>query len=316
VRSLWDGPSQASASGYSSVIGADAGESSTDDDAIDDEEPIPPNLWVRSRRNSTAIHVPHPHAAALEPEQQHISPAAILNWGNQLAAQIQQFQQNVRTFQLPVNLQDVQDYPVVRRISALVPHKTQQPLRTDSSSSDATVVEEPSWRNYIPFQSAPSPPPPSYDHLYPGHGESSDIVKKLNNVAEELLDQKAATMESTAEASSSVAPFTKSKLDVLIGRKPLSKAQKEALREAHAMQLKRTTTDRNLYFIWVSPSTRYPPQYLSHESMLTSHSHQFPVLLTVVCLMLYNLAPSLFSSITSVATSLGSRAIRRVVEIA
>ncbi|KAF2810640.1 uncharacterized protein BDZ99DRAFT_286391 [Mytilinidion resinicola] len=292
TRSLWEGPSQASASTYSSVVDADAGESSTGDENNDTEEPMVSNAWVRSRRNSSAVHIQHPRSVVLEPEQQPISAAAVVNWGNQLAAQIQQFQQNVRTFQLPVNLQDYQDSPVVRRISSLVPHRMQVPLRTESDSSNATVVEEPSWRNYLPFQSAPSPPPPSYDHLYPGHGESSNIVKKLNNVAEKLLDQKAATMESTVEASSSVTPVVKGKLDVRIGRKPLSKEKQEALREAHAQQLMRITTDRNLWFFW------------------------FPLLIVIVCMMLYNLLPSLFSGISSVATSIGSRIIHRVVEIA
>ena len=84
-------------------------------------------------------------------------------------------------------------------------------------------------------------------------------MKKLNTMAETLLDQetsldqKKAEVDSTVgEASSSVTRAKMETLDIRIGKKPLSKEKQEELREAHAQQLKKTPKDNNLWFFWVS----------------------------------------------------------------
>ncbi|KAF2501992.1 hypothetical protein BU16DRAFT_532420 [Lophium mytilinum] len=68
------------------------------------------------------------------------------------------------------------------RSAIIFSRRMRVPLRTEADSSNATAVGEPSWRNFLPLLSAPSPPPPSYDHLYPGHGESSDMVTKITTL--------------------------------------------------------------------------------------------------------------------------------------
>ncbi|OCK79592.1 hypothetical protein K432DRAFT_405440 [Lepidopterella palustris CBS 459.81] len=296
ARSLWEGPSHTPVSAFSSAMSVDMDDSNSNDEFEDSEGSVSPQVWIQSRRNSTTQQSQHNHSATLQSEPQPpISPTAIFNWGNQLAAQFHQFQQNVNwnlpTIQLPpMHLPDYQTYPMVRRISSLVPHRV--PLRNDSSSSEATIIEEPGWRNYIPF-SAPSPSPPAYDHLYPDHNKENDIVKKLNNVAESLLDQKTVVTDATVgEASSSAATQRTERLDVRIGRKPLSKEKQEEIREVHAQQLKQTPTDRNLWFFWL------------------------PLLLTVVMLILYTFVPSWFSSLSTVASSVRVRALERIVELA
>lgn len=296
VRSLWEGPSHTPISDISSEMSAGLDDSSSSEEAEESTEAAPGNVWVRSRRNSVILHPANGHAVTLQPPQEPpISPAAIFNWGNQLAAQIHQFQQNVNwnfpTFQLPPmpNLPDYQTHPMVRRISSLVPHRI--PQRNDSSSSEATIVEEPGWRNYIPF-SAPSPPP-SYDHLYPARGEDSDVVKKLNTMAETLLDQKTVEVDTTiGEASSSVMRTKMETLDIRIGKKPLSKEKQEELREAHAQQLKKTPKDNNLWFFWL------------------------PLLIAVILLILHNFVPGWFSTLMTISSSVRSRISERIAELA
>lgn len=181
-------------------------------------------------------------------------PAALVAWRNQLAAQIHQFQQSVgRAFpNLPAlppmpALPDYQAYPMMRRISNLVPHR---PVSSWSGKDG--------WWNFVTGNSSPTnSQPPSYDELYPRSEDTEDRdrdrdreVKKRSIVtaaAEAALDKHFEEKEKASPSASSSKEIT----DIRIGGKTISRAQQEELRQQQARKMKGLRKDKNLYFFWV-----------------------------------------------------------------
>lgn len=175
-------------------------------------------------------------------------PAALIAWRDQLAAQIHQFQQIVgRAFpNLPAlppmpALPDYQAYPMMRRISNLVPH------RPGSSWSSKE-----GWWDLFTGNSAPAnSEPPAYEELYPHKETDEDLeIKKASLVtaaADAALDE-----HFEAKASSSKQTSVQEEIkDIRIGRKSISREQQEQLRQQQARKMKGLGSDRNLYFFWV-----------------------------------------------------------------
>lgn len=273
TRSLWD-PSTDGFSEYSSVAAEHEDDGGEDRDAMPSISLSP---WIDSRRNSAfasrrgsgAFAVPDMRNLALPPAadpSSGLSPAAAMTaWRYQLAAQINYFQQNLHwnfpNFQLPAlppmpNLPDYQAYPVVRRISALVPQRSSsrdRSLRPESASSTEAVGElnpqslpstgDYNWRDLF---STP-PAPPAYDEIYPENANRGMDIKKasLQASSEALLDPKCAEIFYSPQTEGSS----------VSSKGSLSKEQQEQLRTAHAQKLKKIRSDRNLFFVWVSLDT-------------------------------------------------------------
>ena len=215
-------------------------------------QPVTPaQVWARSRRNSNIAEQRYPDdqcpdSIAPDGSLYATNPA----WRDQLLAQIQQLQQSLQrtlpNLQIPAlppipNLEGYQAYPVVRRISALVPqrHARSDPPE-DSSPSDAKEADYRWWELFAG--------PPSYDDIYP---ESKQQTLRDNKTAalvaagETFMDQKCEMNFDQAENSS----VTET---VNLGNVGLTPEQQERLKRAHAKKIKRLKNDRNLYFIWVS----------------------------------------------------------------
>ncbi|KAL1955540.1 hypothetical protein VTO42DRAFT_8419 [Malbranchea cinnamomea] len=187
-----------------------------------------------------------------EVERSFSPPAALLAWRDQLAAQINQFQQSVnRAFpNLPAlpalppmpTLPDYQAHPMMRRITALVPQRP--------TTAWSTSIMKDGWDRLTGNSS-----PPPYEELYPNKNESEEDqeVKKASIIqaaADAALDQHFETMSSEPAASSSES--AKDEIgDLRIGRKNISRQQQEQLRKAHARKMKRIRSDHNLFFIWI-----------------------------------------------------------------
>lgn len=187
-------------------------------------------------------------------------PAALVAWRNQLAGQINQFQQSVANAfpNLPAlppmpALPDYQAHPMMRRITNLVPHR---PAGTRPADG---------WWDLFRGNSAQgNSEPPAYEELYPnkdGEDEQSLELKKtslLRAATDTVVDQHFEVQSSSsAQPSSSVASSTVKEeqeeiRDVRIGRKVISREQQKHLREQQAQRMKGLASDRNLYFIWVS----------------------------------------------------------------
>lgn len=175
-------------------------------------------------------------------------PAAMLAWRDQLAGQIHQFQQSVnRAFpNLPAlppmpTLPDYQTYPMMRRITSLVPNRP-------SSSWSTTIVRD-GWDRLTGNSS-----PPPYEELYPDKESEEDYNVKKSSAVQAAADAAVDQHFESAEATSSTPrePLSKEIGDVKIGRKHISREQQEQLRLAHSRKMKKIRSDRNLFFVWVS----------------------------------------------------------------
>lgn len=238
-------------------------------------------------------------------------PAALVDWRNQLAAQINQFQQNVnRAFpNLPAlpalppmpALPDYQAHPMMRRITSLVPHRPTTPW-------PASISTEGWWDMLKGNQS-----PPAYEELYPKpetETEEDYGVKKSSMVqaaADAALDQQ---LEAQASSSSTQKAPVKEIGDVRISSKAIPREQQEQLRMAHARRIKKIRSDRNLFFIWVSSAR--PSLHMQYRWLIT---RQIPLLVLVVVAMLRNFVPEAWHGIKQMSEFIKSRYTSQAVEV-
>ena len=223
------------------------------DEAYRSQPATPAQIWAQTRRNSFTPEPQYPG----NPSQGNLSsttPFLALNpamsaWRDQLSAQIQQFQQTVHrtlpTLQLPAlppipNLPDYQAYPVVRRISSLVPQRISRPGTANGNTGVAKVSDYHWWELLTGAASSP----PAYDEIYPEtskRGLSEKETSVLRAAGDAYMDRKC---EETFDQAKSSSTFDTANL----GNTVLTPEQ---LRSAHAMKVKRLRKDRNLFFIWV-----------------------------------------------------------------
>ena len=226
----------------------------------------PAQMRARSRRNSLDPRDPSSsditQKGMKENESQLAAQSALTAWRDQLSVQIQQFQQTVHRALPPLpNLPGYQDYPVVRRISSLVPQRSSAQLFSSGPSRPVSQAKETDYHWWELLTGAASSPP-AYEDIYPDKSQQSLIdndQKKASVVqaaGEAFMDQKCEAAFDQPESSSVMET-------VRIGSKGLTQEQQNRLRSAHAQKIKRLRSDRNLFFIWVclssfsSPPTPY-----------------------------------------------------------
>ncbi|OAX81312.1 hypothetical protein ACJ72_04347 [Emergomyces africanus] len=216
------------------------------------------------------------------------SPARLMAWRNQLAAQIHQFQQSVNwTFPnlsalppMPA-LPDYNTYPMMRRITSLVPQRP--------TASWSTAVVKDSWDRLTGNSS-----PPAYEDLYPVDEAEEDYDLKKTSIVQAISDtavDQHFEMISEGEASSSNSVSTQKEIgDFKIGRKNIPREQQEQLRQAHARKMKRIRSDRKLFFIWI------------------------PLLIVIAIAMLQNLVPEIWNGVSQGYQFFKARYLRRAVD--
>ncbi|KAF3491929.1 ankyrin repeat protein [Arthroderma uncinatum] len=299
-------PSSGSLDGFweptSSSDSADIAEDSTDDSDGEPAAEAPELLYAQPMRSKSesrkekklylslsrkASVPPAAILASAEPDvvagvaRNSSPPVALVAWRDQLAAQINQFQQNVnRAFPnlpnlpnlpnipaLPAlppmpTLPDYQTHPMIQRISSLVPHRP--------TTAWSTNIMKDGWDRLTGNSS-----PPAYEELYP-HESDADYADKKSSMVEAALDAAAdqhfaeTDVSTRSQASSSKQEFG----DVTIGRKNISREHQEQLRKAHAQKMKRFRSDRNLFIIWI------------------------PLLIIIVAAMLKNLIPDIWQNVS------------------
>ncbi|KAL8652013.1 MAG: hypothetical protein Q9210_002938 [Variospora velana] len=190
----------------------------------------PANARACSRRNS-ATDKQHfcPSQSAGDPTAYtHLvtASAAMAAWRDNLAGQIQHFQQSVQrtlpNLQIPnlpplPNFEGYQEHPMVRRISSFVP-------RMNSS-----------------------PSPPAYEEIYPEHTVIDTNIKDApaaRAIGDAFMEQKCAEHLHRNAASSS--------LWIQATSEASTKDEGEELRLARAGKVKTLANDRKLFFVWVS----------------------------------------------------------------
>lgn len=210
----------------------------------------PGHFRARSRRASysTEEHqMPSIDPARADNASQLAAQSALTAWRDQLSAQIQHFQQTVHRALPPLpNLPDYQGYPVVRRISSLVPQRNSQSTIGSNASANAKEADIGWWE----LLTGSSASPPAYEDIYPegSKGSQQDVQDKkqstLHALGEAFMDRACSVAFDQGQSSREMEV-------VNIGSKGLTQEQQDRLRSAHAHKMKRLRSDRKLFFIWV-----------------------------------------------------------------
>ena len=208
--------------------------------------------WSQSRsasqRHSQHLHMDKPENTLNSDAAAFAATPAMSAWRDQMSAQIQQIQQSLHRALPPIpNLPDYQAYPVMRRISNLVP---QRGPRADSIDRDEDRDRKLKCVDYgwWEFITGLSSSPPAYDEIYPAPAQQNlrkNPSSALRPVGDASLDQKTQTLYSPPKSASVMET-------VNIGCSGLSKQQQQQLMIAHAHKMKKLRSDRRLFFIWVS----------------------------------------------------------------
>ena len=236
------------------------GDSSSEDETSLPEMPLnkptkeqkSAQLWTRSRRNSTV------DGSELPPNQMEANPgsmftaAAMTAWRDQLAAQIQQFQQSVgRTLphlpSLPP-MPNLPDYQAFRRFSQWGPQRSSRGS-TSSAHTNDPKDSDPGWWDSLTGGSSP----PSYEEIYPAKAQEDLDIKTSSAAmaaADAAADLKCAeefdgVMRTEGGASSSKTTATSE-------RRVGAGEQGRETFLVPANDIKRLRSDRKLFFIWVS----------------------------------------------------------------
>lgn len=236
--------------------------SDSENDESDSGERLPPTpaqIWARSRQNSTAaeLRVGHEHGTAelSEPVRFLPSAAAMTAWRDQLATQIQHFQQSVNWtlphIQIPTlppmpNLPHYQAYPVVRHFSALVPQRNNR-LNVALDGNTETKEGDYGWWEIL---TGTTPSPPAYDEIFPNKSKEDMDTK----IAPPTPPATHANFGHKYAASSDMlqeSPATSTPI-LTIDKRGMTAEEQEQLRMIHAKKMKRLKSDRNLFFVWVS----------------------------------------------------------------
>lgn len=266
LKSFWESPSP-DMSLYTDSSADESDEEDVDHRRRSGSSPMhatnPAQLWARSRRNSVTLDPEHEqgYPEHLARMAALLSPAAAMSaWRDQLAGQIQHFQQSVHwtlpNLQIPTlppmpNLPGYQAYPMVQRISALVPQRNTRPEPASSYARDGKETDSRWWE----LLTRPASSPPAYEEIYPSKGTSATDIKEasvLCAAADTLLDRKCSTEFDQVRVEDALVLSS-----VKLGRTALTRQQQEQLLAAHAKKVKKLRSDRNLFFIWVSRRESY-----------------------------------------------------------
>ena len=331
LSSLW-GSSSASGSLEHADDGSDGLDEDLDDFESDSDDQV--SSYSLSRRSSmhqdanpsVLAQTSTEPAGRPEDARGFSPPAAIIAWRNQLAGQINQFQQSVANAfpNLPAlppmpALPDYQAHPMMRRITNLVP---QRPAGARPAMDG--------WWDLLRGNSAQgNSEPPAYEELYPnkqGEDEESLDLKKtslLRAATDTLVDQHfEAQPSSSAQPISSVQPIQSTIStfkeeqedirDVRIGRKVISREQQKHLRAQQAQRMKGLASDRNLYFIWVSSC-------ICFLHWCCTNNLQIPLLLLVIGAWVRNSFPGLWEGVSNEISNgyelVKSRYAQRALEV-
>jgi hypothetical protein len=184
--------------------------------------------------------------------------------------QLQQFQhtmamhlQNLPQFQMPNMpqmpnlppmpvLPDYQAYlhsaPVMQRISSLVPNiRSQRPGSAEDTSSSHNDNNK--WGVFPFFGNKDSPP--AYEDIFPQKDVDTKHSSAAQAAADFEADAKCAALFDQGSAEGSETQEIPALLE--IGRNHLiTKEQQETLLRAHAQRLKAGSSDKMLWFVWVT----------------------------------------------------------------
>lgn len=310
LRSLWEPLARANT--HDGPLSVDSSEESLEYTSGDFEDEDPDeNTYLSMRRPSgmsQEISRPELLDEESDTDSATASPTTALTTvlKDQFQQQLQQLQQLQQSMtmhlqnltqlpQMQMRVPGMPNLPDYQLIQRLMPRRGARPGSSDSSndgsegSPDAPGKMDSRWWDISSYIGASnsnntannnvSAPPPAYDEIFP----QKDLDEKQRSAAaaaaDAAADQKCATLYDTPSTTTKTKSKSKTatkpeqpKTEMLmIGRKnAITKEQQEQFLRAHEQKLKGISSDRNLFFIWI------------------------PLLLVMICSMLYSYFPGLF----------------------
>ncbi|KAF4444656.1 hypothetical protein F53441_11079 [Fusarium austroafricanum] len=289
LRSLWEPMTKVHT--HDEPISPDSSEESPEYTSGDFEDEDPDENAYLSMRRPSGFRQDHERPnlrrqQTAELEEELAPPATAMAAAS--AALKEQFQQQLHQFQQSIVMQfqnlphfpqmpqmpalpNMPDYqaPFMRRVQQLMP----------GMAGPRPDGEQPQrWWDLAPKASAPAPP--AYEEIYPqeelDRKQASAARAALEAEADEkcvaLFDQTTTTEVESTEVTEMTEVRTEEPGVLKIGRKnAITKEQQEQFRRAHEVKMKRISSDHNLFFIWI------------------------PLLLVMICGMLYSYFPWIFT---------------------
>ncbi|KAM5342956.1 hypothetical protein ACJ41O_013922 [Fusarium nematophilum] len=214
--------------------------------------------------------------------------------------QFQQFQQSIALQfqnlphfpQMPAlpGMPMLPDYqaPFMRRVQQLMPGMAAP--RPDTEEEEEETEQPHRWWD-MSSKTSPSAPP-AYEDIYPRDQLDRKQASAAQAAVEAEADAKCATLYDQTSTSEAVEAKTEEPEVLKIGRKnAITKEQQEQFLRAREVKLKRLSSDRNLFFIWI------------------------PLLLVMVCAMLYSYFPWLFTFAWAFVRSLYQNGLSRTQQL-
>jgi len=243
--------------------------------------------------------------------------AAMTAFREQLSIHIQHLQQTMQlnlpnlpqmpNFGMMPTLPTLPDYqaylpttPMVRRISNMV------------GNNRADNAKEQDYRWWDLFSGTVPAAPPAYEDIFPQDDVETKRSSAAQAAADAVADNKCSELFDQAESSITASQRRPVVLStVRIGQKhTITREQQDQLRLAHAEKVKRLSRDRNLFFIWVSPS--FDPL-----AIILTNTPQIPLLVVIILAMLYNRVPKAWTGASQFIESMRNHNIdqNRFVEV-
>ncbi|KAG8423195.1 SPT3 Dosage dependent suppressor of Ty-induced promoter mutations-like protein [Metarhizium acridum] len=322
LRSLWEPMTRAHT--HDEPISIDSSEESPEYTSGDFEDEDPDEDVYLTMRRASSMRQDEESSEHIEepgrPDSGMASPTTALAAAlkDQVQQQLQQFQQS-----MTLHLQNLAHFPQMpalpgmamlpdyqayfQRVQQLMPGMSgARPGSAGSTGENQGKMDGRWWDISSYMNNASALPPPAYEDIFPQQDVDRKQESAVRAAAEAEADVKCATLyDQTTSTTTTGTTLAKAEAPEIlkIGRKnAITREQQEQFLRAREIKLKSLRSDRNLFFVWI------------------------PLLLVVVCAMLYSYFPSLFPFLwTSVralvqaghnrASRLVSTAPERVVEI-
>ena len=208
-------------------------------------------IWAGSRRNSNNA---EPILRTTATVRQHVetavfpSPtAAMTAWRDHLAAQIQQFQQNVHWTMPNLQMPTLPPMPYLPDYGRFVPQRSPRP----SIGNSETKENDSKWWEMLTGSATTPSAPPAYDEIYPANTQETRDLKTesaARAATDAIADQKAtATFDGPQKKLSAETKSSEAKVITNASKTQLQKQRSDA----DAPEVKRIRSDKNLWFIWV-----------------------------------------------------------------
>ena len=177
------------------------------------------------------------------------SSHAMWAWKEHINAQIQQLQHNLQRALPLMTLPDYQAYPVMRRISNLVPQRTAKTRQSSEQDVKPKHVDYHWWELITGVSSSP----PAYEDIYPDEQAEVTHIREASDLKSGRGDAVGQALNAMYDTSGESALLG----TVNINGESLTRQQQEAIRVAHARKVKKLRSDRNLFFVWVTFHTTH-----------------------------------------------------------